>query len=81
MKKLPADHFYEVTSKTVPRHNYEVALKALFDRGLLGEFTNAIVGHEDVCAIYDGGYCDCECVIRIEDAKFRGVHALPRAGN
>ena len=71
MRKLPDDHILVTTAgdPTPKQHNYEIALQAAMDAGVLkpGQVSNVDVAHDDDCAIYDGGFCDCECEIRIKE--------------
>lgn len=43
-------------------HNYWSMLQALAAQGKapLGELTRASIYHDDDCAVFEGGYCNCD---------------------
>ena len=45
------------------RHNYYAPMMAMAQRGAPGEVRHVHVFHDEHCAIYSGGYCDCDPVV------------------
>ena len=53
------------------RHNYVKKIMELFEDGKLdldpGTLSHLHVFHDDDCAVWDGGFCDCEPELVLED--------------
>lgn len=49
------------------KHNYYKKLLQLYDQGTLGKpgLTEIDICHDDWCAIYRGGYCNCNPEVRV----------------
>jgi hypothetical protein len=49
------------------KHNYYKKLIQMFQQGKLptASVSDVDIAHDDWCAIYSGGYCDCDPDIRI----------------
>ena len=50
------------------RHNYFAKLQKLITEGKISGVKDVDIFHDDWCAIYDGGYCNCDPDIKIRKA-------------
>jgi len=64
----------EMTRAELTNHHYLVLIESLVKQGIMpgekGAVTHTYIYHDDCCGIYDGKYCDCNCVVKYNGKRY-----------